>query len=428
MMKTRKLVFVLALFGCFGCAQNATDHWVATWAASPLLRAVPAAPPQQAAPAPAAPGAQQAAPARPVNPPINGFNNETIRMIARTSIGGNRVRVQLSNAFGTLPLAVGGARIGLRKEGSAIVPGSDHALTFSGKPTFTIPAGALAVSDAVNMAVPQLGDLAVSVYIPGETGALTMHATGLHTTYVGKGDLTGQPAIADPLTSQSWYFLSSVDVLAPAETGAIVTFGDSITDGARSTPDADRSWPSFFAQRVLSNGGLNLAVVNEGISGNRVLRDNAGPNALARFDRDVLSVSGVKWLTIMESINDIGQGARQNANPSDVVTADDLIAGLRQMVERAHIHGVKVIGCTLTPFQGAAYYSENGEVIRSAVNNWIRSSGAFDAVVDFDAATRDSENPKRFRADVDSGDHLHPGDAGYKVMAEAIDLSIFKKR
>jgi lysophospholipase L1-like esterase len=424
-MKTRNLILVLAVLSCIAFGQNATDHWVATWAASPLLRAVPAGPPPQAAPA--GPAGQPAAPARPANQPINGFNNQTIRMIAPTSIGGRRVRVQLSNAFGTLPLLVGGAHIALRKEASTIVPGSDHALTFSGKPSFTIPSGALAVSDPVDLAVPQLGDLAVSVYIPGETGSLTMHATGLHTTYVAKGDVTGQPALADTLTSQSWYFLSSVDVLAPADTGAIVTFGDSITDGARSTPDGDRSWPSVFAQRLLASGA-NLATVNEGISGNRVLRDNAGPNALSRFDRDVLSVSGVKWLTVMESINDIGQGARQNANPADAVTADDLIAGLRQMIERAHIHGIKVVGCTLTPFQGAAYYSENGETIREAVNTWIRTSGAFDAVADFDAATRDADNPKRFREDVDSGDHLHPGDAGYKVMAEAVDLSIFKER
>jgi lysophospholipase L1-like esterase len=212
-------------------------------------------------------------------------------------------------------------------------------------------------------------------------------------------------------------------VLAAASTAALVTFGDSITDGARSTPDTDQSWPSVLAQRVLNS---NVAVVNQGISGNRVLRDGAGVNALARFDRDVLAVPGVKWVMLLESINDIGIGTRQNASPSDAVTADDLIAGLRQLAERAHMHGIRVIGCTILPYEGAAYYSEAGEVIRQAVNRWIRGGSAFDAVVDFDQLTRDPSNPKHLSAEVDSGDHLHPGDAGYKKMAEYIDLKLFK--
>ncbi len=214
-------------------------------------------------------------------------------------------------------------------------------------------------------------------------------------------------------------------MVAPADAAAIVAFGDSITDGAVSTPNTDRSWPSVLARRLATNGGANIAVLNQGISGNRLLRDGAGVSALARFDRDVLAQPGVKWLMILEGINDIGLGARADAAPGDAVTSDDLIVALKQLVDRAHEHGLKVIGGTLTPYEGAAYASESGEVIRVAVNQWIRTAGAFDAVVDFEAVARDPEHPKQFRPGFNNGDHLHPNDAGYEAMANAIDLSIF---
>jgi lysophospholipase L1-like esterase len=351
-------------------------------------------------------------------------------MIAHTSIGGQRVRIELSNVFGSTPLGIGAAHIALRDTESGVVASSDRALLFGGRPTCWIPPGATVISDAVNLDVPVASDLAVSIYIPDSAAADTMHSVGLHTTYISKeGDTTAAPAIADATTTQSFYFLTNVDVAAPPNAAAIVTFGDSITDGAVSTPNTDRSWPSFLARRLAASGGSNIAVLNQGISGNRLLRDGAGVNALARFDRDVLVQPGVKWLMILEGINDIGLGLRAGAAASDVVSADDLIASMKQLIERAHQHGIKVIGGTLTPFEGAAYYSEAGETVREAVNQWIRASsnggGAFDAVVDFDAATRDPEHPKQFRQGFNNGDHLHPNDAGYQAMADAIDLSVF---
>jgi lysophospholipase L1-like esterase len=423
-MKLRNLPVLAVLIGLGHVALAQTDeHWVATWAASMLQTNLPPAPPPavvagQPVVAPAV------APAKPQ--PLRSFNNQTVRMIVRTSIGGRRLRVQLSNTFGAGRLPIGAAHVALREKDSAIIPASDRVLTFSGKPSAVIPPGAAIISDPVDLTVPALGDLAVSIFLPDDSGPPTMHATGLHTTYISsEGNFTAQPNFTADRTTNSWYFLSSVDVLAAADTGLIVAFGDSITDGATSTNDADASWPSFLAQRLATARIANLAVVNHGISGNRVLRDGAGINALARFDRDVLSQPGVKWLMVLEAINDIGQGARANANPSDAVTADELIAAYRQLIERAHIHGIKVIGCTLTPYEGAGYYSEPGETVRSAVNQWIRTGGGFDSVVDFDAATRDPENPRQLRPAYNIRDHLHPNDAGYKAMAEAIDLSIF---
>jgi len=398
-------------------AQSSGAHWVATWAAAEQQpRVAPPPPPAQAN----APAAATAAP-RPTPPP-SAFKNQTVRMIVRTSIGGSRVRVHLSNAFGTAPLAIGAVHIALRGKDSAIAPGTDKPLLFNGKPSTTIPPGAEMLTDAADFDVPKLSDLAVSVYVPDDTGAATAHALGLHTTYISKeGDFTTQPEIADAVTSQSWYWLSSVDVMAPADASAIVAFGDSITDGATSTPNTDRSWPSVLAQRLLADPATaNIAVVNEGISGNRVLADGAGVSALARFDRDVLSIAGAKWVTIMESINDIGMSA-------GAVPADALIGGLRQMIERAHTHGIKVIGCTLTPYVGARYASDAGETVREAVNNFIRS-GAFDAVFDFDKVTQDPANPKQILPAYNISDHLHPNDAGYKAMADSIDLSIFAEK
>ncbi len=413
-MIRRFVILVLLIAPLSALAQ---EHWVATWAASPQqFRAL--------APPPPAPG-QNAQPAPRVPRAITSFNNQTIRMVFRTSLGGDRLRFQFSNAYGTMPLAIGGAHVALYGKESAIVAGSDRALTFSGKPGGTIPPGAVLLSDPVDLQIPKLADLAVSLYIPGETGSVTMHATGLHTTYIAKGEALATPTLSETTTTQSWYYLTGVYVLAPADAATIVAFGDSITDGATSTVDTNSSWPSFLATRLLANPKTqHVSIVNEGISGNRLLRDGAGVSALARFDEDVISQPGVKWVTIMLGINDIGVGMRQ---PSEAVTAEDVIGALRQLADRAHTHGIRVIGCTLTPYEGAAYYSEQGESVREAVNQWIRSGGAFDAVLDFENVVKDPANEKQIRSDFNIRDHLHPNDAGYKAMAEAVDLTIFAK-
>jgi lysophospholipase L1-like esterase len=267
--------------------------------------------------------------------------------------------------------------------------------------------GVVVVSDPVDLDVPALSDLAVSLYFPDDTGSPTTHSTGLRPTYVStEGDFAGRADMPLAGTTQQYYWLSSVEVVGSPDAAAIVAFGDSITDGARSTPDTNHSWPALLAARLRANKATaNISVVNEGIGGNRLLTD----------------------AVVLEGINDIGTLGSQTP-PATPVTSDALIWVLRQIIDRAHAHGIKVIGCTLTPYEGAGYARENGEVIRETVNRWIRTSGAFDAVVDFDAATRDPNNPKRLRPAFDPGDHLHPNDAGYAAMADAVDLSMFTSR
>lgn len=377
-------------------------HWVATWGASPsaILTA--------------------------------GFNNQTLRLIVHTSIGGERVRVRLSNALGTQSVTIGAAHIALQSTDASIVPGTDRALTFSGAPSFTIPPNALVLSDPVEFDVPALTNLAVSIYLPGATGPATNHSLGVQTSYVSStGDFTGTTALPVDHTVTSWFFLSDVEVKADEDVAAIVTLGDSITDGFASTPSANHRWPNFLAVRLLAHHPHHApAVVDQGISGNRILHDVAGPNALSRFDRDVLAQSGVRFVTVLEGINDIGFPGAIPAFAGEGVTADQIIAGHRQIIARAHARGLRIYGCTLTPFEGTifpGYFSAAGEAKRQAVNQWIRTSGAYDAVIDFDAATRDPSHPTRFLPAYDSGDHLHPNDAGYQAMANAIDLELFRR-
>jgi lysophospholipase L1-like esterase len=347
-------------------------------------------------------------------------------MVVHTSIGGRRLRLELTNPFGSQAVEVGAAHIALRVTDSSILPASDRALTVNGSKTFKMIPGETLFTDPVDLEFAPMSDLAVSLFFPTATGPLASHGLGLHTTYIsGDGDFTSAASIETPAaTTTAYYWISAVDVLAPANAATIVTLGDSITDGAMSTVNTGRMWPARLAARLQANKATaNIAVDNQGISGNRLLMDGSGVAALARLDHDVLVQSGAKWLMVLEGINDIGNQTRVNTG----LTSDDLIGALKQIVDRAHAVGLKVIGCTLTPYQGAGYSSDAGEAMREAENSFIRTSGMFDAVVDFDAAVRDPANPKSFRNDMQSGDHLHPSDAGYQAMADAIDLSIFTK-
>jgi len=355
------------------------------------------------------------------------FNNQTLRQVLRVSAGGARARVVVSNVFGTAPLTIGAAHLALRDKGSAIVAGSDRVVTFGGQATMSVPAGATLVSDPVTLTIAPGADVAVDLYLPGNTdqaSPLTVHAASRGTNYItGTGNFAGGPTVPVVATMQSWIALARVEVLAPARVETIVAFGDSITDGSRSTDDANARWSDVLARR-LTAANAAFSVANSGIGGNRVLSEGAytaGINALARFDRDALDVTGVRHIIVLEGINDIGN-ARQNPTP----TADDLIAAHKQLIERAHTRGIRIYGGTLTPFEGAGYFTREGEAKRQALNAWIRSSGAYDGVVDFDQATRDPNHPAQFQSQYDSGDHLHPNDAGYKAMGEAIDLALFK--
>jgi lysophospholipase L1-like esterase len=296
----------------------------------------------------------------------------------------------------------------------------------------TVPPGAPILSDPVDLVVPPLGSLAVSLFLPEITPTTTWHNEGAQTAYVsGPGDVAAATTFEPAQTITSRIFLSEILVDAKPGARAVVTFGDSITDGAASTPDANRRWPDFLAER-LHAAGAEVAVVNQGISGARVLRDRMGDNALARFDRDVLSQPYADTVVVMMGINDIGwPGTLLVPEGEPAPSAEDIIVGYEQLIARAHGKGLRILGATLTPFEDTfaghplfGYYDETKEAKRQAVNQWIRTSGAFDGVIDFDAATRDPSNPKHIRADFDSGDHLHPQDTGYKAMADAVDLEL----
>ena len=354
-------------------------------------------------------------------------NDQTIRMVVHTSIGGRRVRAQFSNAIEAAPLIIDSAHVALRTKDSETAAGTDRKLTFNGKPGCTIQPGVILLSDPVDLDVAPLADLVVSIYLPKDTGPPSVHRLGLHTAYISKGDTTGAHSMPEPVMTHSYLWLSSVDVWAPAKTFAIVGLGDSITDGQGSTMDSNHDWPSLLAKRLSTDKATShIAVLNEGIGGNQVLRDGLGLSALARFERDVLSRAGVQWMVLLEGINDLNlYGAVPSAEGG--LDSDDLIAGYRQLIERAHSHGIKVVGATIMPEEGARATSERGEGIRQALNNWIRTSRAFDATVDFDAAVRDPAHPAKLRAEFDSGDHIHLSNAGYGAVADAFDLSIFRK-
>jgi lysophospholipase L1-like esterase len=401
---------MLRLFFAFATVAFSADHWVATWGPSP-------SPPL--------------ATAELMHTAKLSFENQTLRQIVHTSIGGKQLRVRLSNAFGKQKVEIGAVHVAVHGAGSAITPGTDRVVTFSGRAHVTIPADAIVLSDPVPLDVPAGGDLAISIFVPKAAMGAGIHYAAQQTSYVGPGNQTAAGEFKGGGTMTSWVYLAGVDVLAPGRAFTVVAFGDSITDGARSTLDANRRWPDILANRLRAK---RIGVVDAGIGGNRILHDASaanirfGVNALARFERDVLAQPGVRYVIILEGINDLGH-AGTSAPLSETVSADDLIAGMKQMIERAHVRGVKVIGATILPFEGttfAGYFSPEKEVKRKAVNAWIRTGGAFDGVIDFDKTTRDPARPDRILPAYDGGDRLHPGDAGYRAMGESIDLKLFK--
>jgi len=393
-------VLLLATCGTSNAQTVKYQPWVGTWATSPMLAA----------------GGWR----------VHPFSGVTLREIVHISNGGPQLRVRFTNEFGTDPLTIKDAHVALSAGGSDIQEGSDHALTFGGSAIAQIPPGAVIISDPVTLSVSPLSDVAISFYLPPQIMRReTFHDFADQDNYVTDGDMAGAHNLAQATALTSWYFLDGVDVPAAEGSRAIVAFGDSITDGAHSSRNANRRWPDFLAARLKQDHSLDhVSVLNEGIGGNRVLNDGYGPSALARLDRDLLSQDGVRYVIVLESINDIGRWARLQG-PEDAVTAEQLELGLKQIADAAHEHGIKAFGATLTPYGGAGYFSEKGEQIREAVNNWIRTSGTFDGVIDFDKITRDPQNPERFNPQYDSGDHLHPGDEGYKAMAAGIDLGLF---
>ncbi len=344
----------------------------------------------------------------------------TIRNIVFAAVGGRSVRVRLTNTFGDQPLEIGDAYIGV-SGADGNIRGANVPLTFAGRRTITIPKGAEALSDPVGLTVPALTDLAVSLYVPQATEQ-TGHSESRETTYITQGtDRAADTTTAAYTPISSWWFVDGVEVTArPPVQGTVVAFGDSITDGAASTVNADKRWPNDLARRLNARKGVTLSVADEGISGNQVLQDTSccGVAALNRFDRDVVGQAGAKDVILLEGINDIGAADAQ---------ADQLIAAYRQLIARTHAAHLKIFGGTLTPFKGdweitTGYWSPEKEQTRQTVNDWIRSSGAFDGVIDFAAAIADPNNPLVFNPAYDSGDHLHPNDAGYQAMADTINL------
>lgn len=413
----RSLALVAAALAVLGAAPSwgqaaGEGDWIDTWSASPQ----PVWEPDFFAPV----GIPRA------------LRNQTIRQVARVSLGGDQVRVELSNEYGAQPLVIGAAHVALAGENGAIVPGSDRALTFGGRPSITVPPGAPVLSDPVGLAVPDLGSLAVSLFLPEITPTTTWHNDARQTAWIsGEGDFTAAERFEPAQTATSRIFLSGIAVDAAAGDRAVVLFGDSITDGDGSTLDANHRWPDILAER-LDAAGAEVAVLNEGISGARILRDRMGDNALSRFDRDVLSHPHVDTVVLMMGINDVGWPDTLLVPKGELApSAEDVIAGYEQLIARAHAQGLRIIGATLTPFaetfQGTplyGYYSEEKEAKRAALNEWIRTSGQFDGVIDFDAVARNPDSPKHIRAEYDKGDHLHPNDAGYRAMAESVELKL----
>jgi len=443
MKYTMRLAAGVAVFGLLVhasaiAAQRAPagEDWVGVWgyvgaplppgitpaAAPPIIQSAavplgpaPSVPPPRIFPPPLLDNPGQV----PVETAAADLTNVTVRQVVRVSEGGHRIRLRLSNEGGSDTLVLGAVHVGEAGADGSVVAGTDHVVTFDGQPGVSIPASAPVLSDPVDLTTKALDKLYISIHVPGAVPARAPRS--LFQYVAGEpGDFTGSASLPHVRLERAPVYVTLVETQAAAPTSVLVTLGDSITEGAASTANAFRSWPDRLAERL---AGHHWAVVNAGISGNRLLRYGAGPNALARLDRDVLSVPGIKAIILLEGINDIGRGFT-TAGPTEPVDAAALEAADRQIILRAHEHGVRVIGATLTPYEGAAYASPAGEAVREELNTWIKSGGAFDAVIDFAPSVADPANPRAFGKQYNDRDHLHPNDAGYKAMADAVNLSV----
>ena len=395
-------VLALLASACLGTAPARAPgaDWVGTWATAPQLT-------------------------EPANlPPAPGLAGNTLRQIFRVSLGGDRVRARFSNEFGNGPLTVNAAHLARSADAGAVVAGTDRQLSFGGTQSVTIPAGTTALSDPLPFPLEPLSDYAVTVHFGAVPTDVTGHPGSRTTSYLQAGNAVSAPDLGGAVKTDHWYIFERLEVVPPRPSAAVVTLGNSITDGRGSGTNRQNRWPDELARRLQANPATrDVAVLNQGIGGNCVLRQCLGPAALARFDRDVLGQTGVRWLIILEGVNDIGQAKGPEASAA---VARDLIAAYQQMITRARARGIRVYGATILPFGGSFYDSPEHEAARQTVNQWIRTSGAFDAVIDLDAALRDPGNPSRLRAEADTGDHLHPNEAGYRMIAEAVDLGLFR--
>ncbi len=386
------------------------ETWIVSWAASQQI-----------------PEPQNALPAE-------DLRDATVRQIFHLSGGGSTLRVHVSNAFGTEALHITGVHIArpLGPASDAIDPTSDRALTFSGSADVSIPPGAEYISDSIQYSVAGLSDIAVTYHLEVPPATESGHPGSRATSYICHGAFVSAARLLDPKHVDHWYQISAIDVLVPEDAGSVVVLGDSITDGHGATTNGNDRWTDVLAGRLQRSAHTqNIGVSNQGIGGNHLLTDGLGPNALARFDRDVLAQAGVRWLIVFEGVNDLGGLSRlgEVSAAEHAVLVQRLLAAYAQIIERSHAHGIRVIGATITPYVGSDYYHPGAlsEADRDTVNRWIRAAGHFDAVIDFDAVVRDARQPDRLRPDFDCGDHLHPSPAGYRAMGEAIPLTFFKR-
>lgn len=408
-MRLRWVLGSIAAVGTWALLPSAyakeNSIWVGAWACSPQL-------------------------VEPQNrPPDPGLAGNTLRQVVHVTLGGGELRLRLSNEFGSTPLSLDSVHIALPAAPGTIRPETDHPLTFSSKASVTIPEGALMFSDPIAFAIPPLSDLVVTLRASKVPEGITGHPGSRETSYLVVGEQVSAATLTAPVTTDHWYILDGVDVRDKDDAAAVVTLGDSITDGRGSITNQNTRWPDDLARSLATDKRYaHLGVLNQGIGGNRILRDGLGPNALARFDRDVVAQSGVRWVLVFEGVNDIGSAKDATNSGQASTVADQIIDAYQQLIVRAHTHGLRIFGATITPFGKSFYYSASTEAARQKVNAWIRTSEHFDAVVDFDKAARDPNEPDQLALALDSGDHLHLNSEGYKRLAAAIDLKLFSKQ